>query len=76
MVYKGINFVCHFFCVEEMEWDITPKQINNIDEVKVVLKFIETMSKMLRKNVAISYENDKEIPLIILHPNGDYATNY
>ncbi|MFD1739422.1 hypothetical protein ACFSCX_23355 [Bacillus salitolerans] len=49
--YKDVAFVCHFFCIEEIEFDVSPRQINNLSEAKAVFEFMERLANLLRKDV-------------------------
>lgn len=74
--YNGVDFNCHFFSIEEIELDISPATIKDSTEAKSVIDFMEVLAKLLRKNVSISIENDKQAPLITVKHNGEYVTYY
>lgn len=74
--YKGVAFVCHFFCIEEIEVDVSPRQINNLSEAKAVFEFMESLSNLLRKDVSISIENDHNAPLVTVNSKGKYLIYY
>lgn len=74
--YNGVDFNCHFFSEEEIELDINPATIKDITEVKSVIDFMEMMAKLLKKNVSLSIENDKQDPLITVKQNGGDVTYY
>lgn len=68
--FNGVNICSHFFCISEIEFDISPKEINNTAKAEAVIKFLVTVSELLNKNVSISLENDKENPLITVGHKG------
>lgn len=72
---NDIDLGCHFFDLNEIEFDITPWAINNISDVKMIMRFMEELSFLLSKNVSISIENDKEFPWLTFHPDGKYTLN-
>jgi hypothetical protein len=62
--YNGLNVCCHFFCVDEIEFDISPRDSNNEMKAEAVLEFMKKVSALLNKNVLILIENDKVNPLL------------
>ena len=70
---NGIEFNCHFFYFDEIEFNITPRSVNNILDVKTIIKFMGDLSFLLSKNVSISIENDKDDPWLTSKPNGKYT---
>lgn len=69
---KGVNINCHFFCIEEIELDIEPKEINDFNKACAVLEFMKSISQELNKEVLLTPENMSDFPLIISYPNGKY----
>ncbi|MEW9674209.1 hypothetical protein [Ammoniphilus sp. 3BR4] len=45
--YKGVDIACHFFSVEEVEFDVSPREINKITEAKAVFEFMDKLSGLL-----------------------------
>ncbi|WP_273128258.1 hypothetical protein [Bacillus weihaiensis] len=74
--FNGVAFVCHFFCIEEIEFDVSPRQINNLMEAKVVFQFMESLSTLLRKAVSISIENDHDTSLVTVYSQGENLMYY
>ncbi|MBS7530508.1 hypothetical protein IC619_008395 [Hazenella sp. IB182353] len=68
----GVKIHCHFFCIEEIELDINPKEINNYRAMNLVFEFMKTISNKLNKEVIITPENMPTYPLLTIYPNGDY----
>ncbi|WP_273129482.1 hypothetical protein [Bacillus weihaiensis] len=69
---NGIKIHCHFFCIEEIELDINPKEIVNSYSANLVFEFMRNISSKLEKEVFISPENMSEYRLITIYPNGTY----
>jgi hypothetical protein len=65
----GLN--CHFFTMEEIEFDLDPKDFQNEEQVSRLLDFIRTVGQALHKEVALTAENDAQHPLFRYDP----ATN-
>ncbi len=54
-----ISINCHFFCEDEIELDIDPKEIDENNYNSLIL-FIENIGFNLNRNVIITDENSKE----------------
>ncbi|MEN2412993.1 hypothetical protein [Flavobacterium mesophilum] len=54
----------HFFSIEEIEFDIDPKEINSFKDYEKIVNFMEQISQLLRKPVILTGENQREFPLI------------
>ncbi|UPM55454.1 hypothetical protein [Gottfriedia acidiceleris] len=74
--YKSIIINCHFSCEDEIELDVSPREITTIKEVNAVLEFMDKLARLLNKDVSISIENDSECPLITIRSDGEYIKNY
>lgn len=61
---NGISIKSHFFIPEQIEFDIEPKQINQLSDLNLVLKFMTDISKAVTKQVTLTDENRIEFPLI------------
>ncbi len=60
--YFTVN--CHFFTVEEIEFDLCAKEITSELQFNVVIDFMKTISSKLGKEIILCDENDSECPLI------------
>jgi hypothetical protein len=74
--YNSIIINCYFFCVEEIEFDISPRDITQSKDVIAVFEFMEKVMKLLIKDVSISTEDEREYPLITLKSSGEFIYNY
>jgi len=57
----------YFFTDEEIENDITPSEINSIDDHYKLIEYMSNISKILNKKVILSPENSPEIELIAVN---------
>ena len=64
IILGNIIINTHFFCIDEIEFDIDPKEINTIFDFEKVLNFINQISLILNKPVILTGENQREFPLI------------
>jgi hypothetical protein len=58
-----LNINCHFFLVEEIEFDIDPKDVNSIREFEILENFMSSISEALQVQVTLTSENSPEFPL-------------
>ncbi len=54
----------HFFVDTEIENDISPKEINSIDDHNKLITYMTGLSKVLEKKVVLTPENEATIALI------------
>jgi hypothetical protein len=54
----------HFFTVDEIEFDIEPKEINSVANYEKVLNFMNEISRILNKQLILIGENQSEFPLV------------
>ena len=58
-----IKINCHFFLVEEIEFDIDPKEINSISDFEILEDFMTSISEALQVQITLTVENSPEFPL-------------
>lgn len=61
--FNGVNFRCHFFLPNQIEFDIDPKEIKAINDFESIEKFMVSISKTLKNQVTLTGENSPEFPL-------------
>jgi hypothetical protein len=59
-----IKINCHFFLVEQIEFDIDPKEIKSINDFQMIEDFITSISETLQEQVTLTEENTPEFPLM------------
>jgi hypothetical protein len=60
----NIQVNAHFFIAEEIENDITPNEINSIDDHNKLMNYMTNLSKVLNKTVVLTPENEADFVLI------------
>src|ERR1043165_2712303 len=60
----GITVVCHFFTVEQIEFDIDPREVTSKESFDELLGFIRKLGQTVNKAVVLTYENDELHPFI------------
>ena len=53
----GVSFNCHFFTEDEIELDISPKEVNGQPSLNIVLEFMAYFSKAIGLPCVLTYEN-------------------
>jgi hypothetical protein len=60
----NIQVNAHFFTDEEIENDITPNEINSMDDHNKLMDYMTRLSKVLNKTVVLTPENKSDFVLI------------
>jgi hypothetical protein len=60
----NIQVNAHFFIAEEIENDITPNDINSMDDHNKLMNYMTNLSKVLNKAVVLTPENEADFVLI------------
>ncbi|MBE9667088.1 hypothetical protein [Mucilaginibacter boryungensis] len=64
----GIKVNAHFFIESEIENDITPTEINSIDDHLKLLEYMKKVSTLLNKKVVLTPENmPNEVLIMVYH---------
>ena len=71
IIIDDIIINLHFFSIDEIEFDIDPKEIYSFDNYNKILDFMNKVSELLNKPLILSGENYSEFPLI----NLDFSKN-
>jgi len=64
IIIHDIIINLHFFSVNEIEFDIAPKEIYSFDTYKKILNFMNQISEVLNKPLILTGENQSDFPLI------------
>lgn len=54
---KEILVKCYFFTDEEIENDITPNEVENLEDHNQILDYLKSVSKILNKEIILTNEN-------------------
>ena len=71
IIIDDIIINLHFFSIDEIEFDIDPKEIYSFDNYNKILDFMNKVSELLNKPLILSGENYSEFPVI----NLDFSKN-
>lgn len=61
---SGIDMNCHFFTEQEIENDVDPRNIKNVEDHRALMSYMIKVSKLLNKPMIITPENISSIVLI------------
>ena len=64
IVIKNIKINCHFFLIEQIEFDIEPNEIKTQDDFEKILSFMTKISSTLKKQITLTGENDITFPVV------------
>lgn len=64
----GILVACHFFTTEEIEFDVSPREINSQATLDELLGFMRLIGDLLDRPVVMSHENDALHPFLTYEP--------
>lgn len=59
-----ILLACHFFCDEEIEMDIDPREVKNIESWNKLINVLKNLSRYIGKKGKITPENMDSIVLL------------
>lgn len=65
---EGVSLNCHFFCIEEIEFDLFPEDVNTKEKAEAILGFLTEVGLLLNKEVVLTPENVKRHVLVRYEP--------
>jgi hypothetical protein len=65
---EQLQLNCHFFVVEEIEFDIDPRAIDSDNRLTRLLEFIHDIGNLLRKSVVMTPESESHIHYLLFDP--------
>jgi hypothetical protein len=65
----GVTFVLHFFCLERIELDIVPREVNSETTFNGLISVLKSIGDGLKKPVIVTYESDERCPFITYEPS-------
>ena len=69
-IYLGkIRLNCHFFLVDQIEFDIDPKEINSIQDFEFIENFMLDISTEIDNQITLTGENNPKFPLVKVDSN-------
>lgn len=60
----GFTVCCHFFCPDQIELDIDPREVDRAERFAQLCAFIESVGLVLERSVLLTHENRPECPFI------------
>jgi hypothetical protein len=63
-----VEICCHFFIAQQLELDVSPKEITGPREHDEVLSFVENLAEALELSADISPENSEQMPFLTYVP--------
>lgn len=66
----GIQLACHFFSSTEIEFDLSPEQVNSRERFAALQDFLRTLATTLGKIVILSPESMPQLPILSIDPAG------
>ncbi len=72
---NGVILNCHFFCVEEIEFDIDPGEVDEKRKAESLLEFMAQVGQILEKNVILTDENTQE-SVLFRHDSDAHKIKY
>lgn len=66
---------CHFFTVEEIEFDIDPREVKSQHELNALFDFMRCLAQATNKEVVLTGENMRKIVIFRVAP-GNAAIDY
>ena len=64
---ESIVVNCHFFLQDDIEFDVDPRKVKQDFQIATVIKFMQTISWSLDREVIMTAEGVAEYPLIIIN---------
>ena len=69
LMLGSVSINCHFFVPEQLELDISPREISGPIEHEAVLDFVEQLSETLELPVDLTPENSEAEPFMTYSPD-------
>lgn len=60
---------CHFFVVDEIEFDLDPREIGDSEQFEALVGFMRLLGKLTAKVVLLTPENVRERPILRYSPD-------
>jgi len=68
--FSDVLATCHFFTVEEIEFDIDPREVKGQQELDALFEFMRLLAHAINKDVVLTPENMSEIVIFRVRPDG------
>uniref|UniRef100_B0SZV4 Uncharacterized protein n=1 Tax=Caulobacter sp. (strain K31) TaxID=366602 RepID=B0SZV4_CAUSK len=64
----NVHLNCHFFCEEEIEFDLDPRELREEHDLQAVLAFMSTLANGTGKPAILTHENSQEAVILTVQP--------
>ncbi|MGH7975323.1 MAG: hypothetical protein ACREDS_08215 [Limisphaerales bacterium] len=64
-----VNVICHFFCIEQIEFDVDPREVSSATAFDGLTSLLKLLGDELDKRVIMSYESEEQHPFLIYEPS-------
>ena len=64
----GIDFACHFFTEDEIEFDLRPEEVTGPERLASLVAFLGRLAAVLRKPALLTMENMREVVFLQADP--------
>ncbi len=65
-----VHLNCHFFCEEEVEFDLDPRELKGEEDLQAILAFMSTLANGTGKPAILTHENAQEAVILTVQPGG------
>lgn len=59
-----IRLNCHFFLADQIEFDLSPGDVNSIEDFELIENFMVEISKVIDRQITLTDENSPTFPLV------------
>lgn len=71
---EGVRVACHFFSLEDLEFDIDPRDVKGAREFAALEAFIGRVGAAVGRAVRMTPENTPDLPFLVYTPHDDRLT--
>lgn len=68
----GVRLNCHFFAVDEIEFDLDPAEVSDPSRLDGLLAFMKGLSNAVGKDVLLTPENMRDFAIFRCRPGAEY----
>jgi hypothetical protein len=68
---EGVAIHCHFFVPDEIEFDVSPREVTGQTQLDAVCGFVRAIGKALDKPVLVTWESTPSEPIMRYQPGTD-----
>lgn len=65
----NVHLNCHFFCEEEIEFDLDPRELQGEQDLQDVKAFMTTLANGTGKPAILTHENSQEAVILTVWPS-------